>query len=151
MSFTIQNTGRNRKEPELTGTVEIDGRSTLSMRVRGRFGDDGWGAWSPITELFCRTSASKKPPGLAPNAPNPFNPSTLIPYRLDTSGPVRLVIYNLLGQSIRTLVDEVQAAGAYRVRWDARDATGRSVATGIYFIRLYYPGGVQTRRMLYLE
>ena len=55
------------------------------------------------------------PPGLAPNAPNPFNASTLIPYRLDASGPVRLEIYNLLGQSIRTLVDEVQAAGSYRV------------------------------------
>ena len=91
------------------------------------------------------------PPGLAPNAPNPFNASTLIPYRLDASGPVRLEIYNLLGQSIRTLVDEVQAAGSYRVSWDARDAAGRRVSTGVYFLRLHYPGGVQTRRMLYLE
>ena len=91
------------------------------------------------------------PPGLAPNAPNPFNASTLIPYRLDADGPVRLEIYNLLGQSIRTLVDEVQTAGAYRVSWDARDAAGRRVSTGVYFLRLHYPGGVQTRRMLYLE
>ena len=91
------------------------------------------------------------PPGLAPNAPNPFNASTVIPYRLDTGGPVRLEIYNLLGQSIRTLVDEVQAAGSYRVRWDARDGRGAGVATGVYFIRLHYPGGVHTRRMLYLE
>ena len=91
------------------------------------------------------------PPGLAPNAPNPFNPGTVIPYRLDADGPVRLEIYNLLGQRIRTLVDEVQAAGAYRVRWEARDAAGRHVATGVYFLRLHYPGGVQTRRMLYLE
>ena len=91
------------------------------------------------------------PPGLAPNVPNPFNPSTVIPYRLDVDGPVRLEIYNLLGQRIRTLVDEVQAAGAYRVRWDARDAAGRSVAAGVYLVRLRYPGGVQTRRMLYLE
>ncbi len=91
------------------------------------------------------------PPGLAPNAPNPFNPSTVIPYRLDTDGPVRLDIYNLLGQRIRTLVNEAQAAGAYRVRWDARDATGRSVATGVYFIRLHHPGGVHIRRMLYLK
>ena len=91
------------------------------------------------------------PPGLAPNAPNPFNANTLIPYRLDTDGSVRLEIYNLLGQRIRALVDEVQAAGAYRVRWDARDAAGRRVSTGIYFTRLHYPGGVQTRRMLYLE
>ncbi len=92
------------------------------------------------------------PPGcLAPNAPNPFNASTLIPYRLDTDGPVRLEIYNLLGQRLRILVDEVQTAGAYRVSWDARDVAGRRVSTGIYFTRLHYPGGLQTRRMLYLE
>ena len=83
--------------------------------------------------------------------PPPFNPSTVIPYRLDVDGPVRLVVYNLVGQHVRTLVDEVQAAGAYRVRWDARDGRGAAVATGVYFIRLRYPGGVQTRRMLYLE
>ena len=91
------------------------------------------------------------PPGLAPNAPNPFNGNTVILYRLDAPGPVRLVIYNILGQRIRTLVDEVQKAGTYRVRWDVRDAAARSVATGIYFTRLHYPGGVHTRRMLYLE
>ena len=93
----------------------------------------------------------REPPGLAPNVPNPFNPSTVIPYRLDADGPVRLEIYNLLGQRIRTLVDEVQAAGAYRVRWNARDGRGAAVATGVYFIRLQHPDGIYTRRMLYLK
>ena len=51
VSFTMSNTGG--RWPELTGTVDIDGFSTVSIRVRGRFGDDGWGAWSPVTELFC--------------------------------------------------------------------------------------------------
>ena len=91
------------------------------------------------------------PPGLAPNAPNPFNASTLIPYRLDVDGPVRLEIYNLLGQSMRTLVDEVQAAGAYQVHWDARDRRGALVSAGMYLVRLHYPGGVQTQRLLYLK
>ena len=98
-----------------------------------------------------KPAVASEPPGLAPNVPNPFNPSTVIPYRLDADGPVRLEIYNLLGQRMRTLVDEVQAAGAYRVRWDARDGRGAAVAAGVYFIRLHYPGGVQTRRMLYLK
>ena len=105
---------------------------------------------APSARVRGPASALKRP-GLAPNAPNPFNPSTVIPYRLDTDGPVRLDIYNLLGQRIRTLVDEVQAAGAYRVRWDARDGRGAAVATGVYFIRLHHPGGVHTRRMLYLK
>jgi hypothetical protein len=151
VSFTIQNTGGDPKEPELTGTVDTDGFSTVSIRVRGRFGDDGWGTWSPTTELFCMTSAAKKPLGLAPNVPNPFNPSTVISYRLATPGAVRLEIYNLLGQPVRTLVDQVQAAGAYWVRWDARDGRGAAVAAGVYLVRLHYPGGVQTKRLLYLK
>ena len=146
--FTIDN---DPKKSELTGTVQIDGFSTVSIKVRGRFGDDGWGAWSPTTELFCMPPSSKKPLGLAPNVPNPFNPSTVISYRLATPGAVRLEIYNLLGQSMRTLVDQVQAAGAYRVRWDARDGRGAAVAAGVYLVRLHYPGGVQTKRLLYLK
>ena len=151
VNFTIPNTGGDPKEPELTGTVDTDGYSVLSIRVRGRFGDEGWGAWSPTTELFCMPPSSKKPLGLAPNAPNPFNPSTVISYRLATPGAVRLEIYNLLGQPVRTLVDQVQAAGAYRVRWDARDGRGVAVAAGVYLVRLHYPGGVQTQRLLYLK
>ena len=91
------------------------------------------------------------PPGLAPNAPNPFNANTLIPYRLDADGPVRLEIYNLLGQPVRTLVNQYQDAGFYKVRWDARDRRGALVSAGMYLVRLHYPGGVQTQRLLYLK
>ncbi len=55
---------------------------------------------------------------LHPNTPNPFNAGTRIAYRLAASGPVRLEIYNLLGQPVHTLVDQTQAAGAYQVSWD---------------------------------
>ena len=88
------------------------------------------------------------PPGLAPNFPNPFIPGTLIPYRLTTTGTVRLDIYNLRGQRVRTLVHEVQNAGPYRVSWDASDDHGRQVGTGLYLLRLDHPGSVQTRWML---
>ena len=89
--------------------------------------------------------------GLSPNFPNPFNSSTEIPYRLAGAGPVRLEIYNVLGQRVRTLVKEVQPAGFHRVTWDARDWQDAPVAVGVYLVRLKYPGGVQTRRLLYLE
>ena len=88
---------------------------------------------------------------LHPNTPNPFNAGTRIAYRLAASGPVRLEIYNLLGQPVDTLVDEAQAAGAYRVSWDARDRRGAAVAAGVYLTRLTFPGGVQTRRLIYLK
>ena len=63
VSFTIQNTentiGDPRKHPELTGTVQTDGFSTLSIRVRGRFGN-AWGLWSPRTGLYCWSSSSEE-------------------------------------------------------------------------------------------
>ena len=87
--------------------------------------------------------------------PNPFNSATnsatQIAYHLSSPGPVHLVIYNLMGQPVRTLVNEFQTAGSYRVQWDARDQQGASLSSGIYITRLSYPGGVQTRCVLYLK
>ena len=89
--------------------------------------------------------------GLDPSFPNPFNAGTSIPYRLTEAGPVRLEVYNLLGQVVRTLVDQVQASGWHRVHWDARDESGRALAAGVYLAALRYPGGRQTRRLVHLE
>ena len=61
------------------------------------------------------------------------------------------MIYNVLGQPVRTLVDEYQSVGSYRIQWDARDQQGASLSSGIYITRLSYSGGVQTRRLLYLK
>ena len=88
---------------------------------------------------------------LHPNYPNPFNNSTQIPYRVSTSGPVRLVIYNTLGQPVRTLVDEVQTPGAYQVPWDGRDHRGARVASGVYLYRLQAGAVAQVRKMIVLE
>ena len=88
---------------------------------------------------------------LLPNYPNPFNSSTQIPYRVSAPGPVRLVIYNVLGQPVRTLVDEIQAAGAYQVSWDGRNHRGAHVANGIYLYRLQTGEIAQVRKMLVLE
>ena len=89
--------------------------------------------------------------GLEPNYPNPFNNSTQIPYRVSAPGPVRLVIYNALGQPVRTLVDAIQAAGAYQVPWDGRDHRGARVANGGYLYRLQAGAVAQVRKMLVLE
>ena len=88
---------------------------------------------------------------LDPNFPNPFNASTQIAYRLATPGPVRLELYNVLGQPVRTLVNQFQPAGFYQVRWDARDQRGAPLAAGVYLTRLRHPDGAQTRRLLYLK
>ena len=91
--------------------------------------------------------------GLAGNHPNPFNPQTQIAYQLPEAGEVSLVVYNSLGQAIRTLVRGPQAAGHYRVTWSGQDDFGRSVASGIYFYRLVADQGRYTavKKMLLLK
>jgi S-formylglutathione hydrolase FrmB len=76
---------------------------------------------------------------LGRNYPNPFNPSTDIRYQIaDSRSPVHttLTIFNILGQEIITLVNEMREPGYYSVTWDGRNSYGRDVATGVYFYRL---------------
>jgi hypothetical protein len=88
---------------------------------------------------------------LSQNYPNPFNPQTRIKYELPHAGKVVLKVYNIVGQEIRTLADEIKPAGSFEVVWDARDNTGHRVASGVYLSRLVVQGFVQTRKMLLLE
>ena len=88
---------------------------------------------------------------LLPNAPNPFNPETIIRYELPRASEVRLEVFNALGQQVRTLVQQVQSAGAYGARWDARDERGARVAGGMYFYRLTTPGFQAMQKMVLLK
>ena len=129
--------------------LRIYGRALSAEEVQALMGGsdpDAPGADRQAAALHFSASG-----GLEPSFPNPFNSTTQIPYRLAGTGPVRLDIHNILGQRVRTLVDEAQAAGSHRAVWDARDRQGAPVAAGVYLARLQYPGGVQTRRLLYLE
>ena len=73
---------------------------------------------------------------LQQNYPNHFNPATELRYTMPKSGYVELVIVNLLGQPIRTLVTNSQAAGRHRITWDGRNDFGNQVGSGIYFYRI---------------
>ena len=88
---------------------------------------------------------------LGSNYPNPFNPSTLIPYQLAATSPVRLEVFNVLGQRVATLVDEEQSAGSYRARWDGTDAAGRAAASGVYIYRLTVAGAHWTGKMVLVD
>ncbi|MBP6672197.1 MAG: T9SS type A sorting domain-containing protein, partial [Bacteroidetes bacterium] len=82
---------------------------------------------------------------LEQNYPNPFNPSTTINYQLPEAGSVRIVIYNMLGQMVRTLVNEEQSAGYYSQIWNGADDSNRKVASGVYIYRIEALGA-QNRR-----
>ena len=88
---------------------------------------------------------------LSENHPNPFNPQTEISYDLPNAGQVELSIYNLLGQRIKTLVDEFQAAGHKTVRWDGTDEEGNKIASGIYFYRIKAGDFVDSKKMILMK
>ncbi|MBK7141797.1 MAG: T9SS type A sorting domain-containing protein [bacterium] len=88
---------------------------------------------------------------LEQNYPNPFNPSTRIDFSLPVAGDVTLVIYDVLGRSIRTLASGSYAAGHHTITWDSRDGSGQAVASGVYFYRLEAGGRSTTRKMMLLK
>jgi plastocyanin len=83
---------------------------------------------------------------LEQNYPNPFNPSTTIKYQIEFSEPVSLKIYNILGNEVAELVNEVKQAGNYSVSFDARNIT-----SGVYFYKLQAGSFVQARKMIILK
>ena len=84
--------------------------------------------------------------------PNPFNPSTTIAYNLPEAAPVSIIIYDALGQQVRTLVGNADtAAGRYSVQWEARDSQGRSLASGVYFAHITAGGFKDVRKMMLLK
>ncbi len=90
---------------------------------------------------------------LLPNFPNPFNPETWIPYQLKRSAEVTLEVYDLNGQTVRTLAVGHQPAGVYQSReraayWDGRNEMGETVANGVYFYTLTAGKFTATRKML---
>jgi len=88
---------------------------------------------------------------LLQNYPNPFNPSTTIRFAIPSAGRVQMTVYNIIGQRVKTLVDEDRAAGEYVVEWNGNDENGRPVASGIYFYRLKSGSFDQTHKMTLLK
>jgi hypothetical protein len=88
---------------------------------------------------------------LSQNYPNPFNPATTIEYSLPTRSQVRLVVYNVQGRRIITLVDETQPPGRYQETWDGIDGGGSRVASGIYFYRLETETYTEARKMVLIK
>ncbi len=88
---------------------------------------------------------------LSQNYPNPFNPSTTIRFTLPEKAHVKLVIYNVMGQRIRTLIDVEKKPDTYRTTWDGRDSFGNLVATGVYFYQLDTKNSVITKKMLLIK
>ncbi|HEX6791862.1 MAG TPA: M6 family metalloprotease domain-containing protein [Candidatus Krumholzibacteria bacterium] len=88
---------------------------------------------------------------LMPNYPNPLNPSTTIRYRIASREHVKLVIYDVRGTPIRTLVNESKPAGSYALQWNGRDDRGVAVSSGVYFYRITAGSFSDVRKMTLLK
>ncbi len=103
----------------------------------------------PVRTLSLRVGTTAEIPeefGLSQNYPNPFNPSTVINYQLPVDSRVTLKVFNLLGQEVTTLVEDIQPAGYKRVEWNAR-----RVAAGTYFLRINAGSFTAVRKMMLLK
>lgn len=83
--------------------------------------------------------------------PNPFNPVTTLEYQLAVPGRVLLDVYNIAGQRVRTLVDDVQESGTFRVGFDGRNEQGLGLASGVYFVRLAAHGQEQQQKIVLVK
>lgn len=88
---------------------------------------------------------------LSQNYPNPFNPVTEIRYQIPNPGKISLIIYNILGQQVKSLINTSQPAGYYTIRWNGRDDAGINVASGVYFYRIRAGNFVQTKKMMFIK
>lgn len=152
------NTDFTGEGPDLGALERGCPEPTYGPRARGeedRFWpiDCGAGSGTPTGVLVPDGAKGARPAvfALYQNVPNPFNPETQIRFDLVEADPVRLAVYDALGQPIRTLVASRLAAGSHLVRWNGRDAADAPVSSGVYFYRLEAGESVQVRRMLLLK
>ena len=110
-------------------------------------------SWADVT-----TDADEESEELMPglfhlhqNCPNPFNLATTISYDLSRRSHVTIEVFNLLGERVQTLVDEVKHSGSYTVYWDGTSTNGQTVATGVYLYCFQAGSYVETQKMLLLK
>ncbi len=96
-------------------------------------------------------SAPELTTALMNNYPNPFNPTTTIKFSLAKKAQVRLDVYNIRGQKVKTLVNDSMDAGAHQIVWNGDDDAGKTAASGVYFYRLKTGGYNSVRKMLLIK
>jgi hypothetical protein len=132
------------------GSYERTGLKLEKVEVSDRTGQIHSGEKARIAA----SATLPKAYALDQNSPNPFNPSTTIAFEIPESNNgtrVVLTVFNIRGQKVVTLVDELKDAGRYSVNWDGRNSAGQSVSSGVYFYRLQAGDFSAVRKMVILK
>jgi hypothetical protein len=88
---------------------------------------------------------------ISQNYPNPFNARTSFSISLPQETQVNLAIYNVMGQNVKTIVDDCLAAGIHTITWDGTNESGHNVSSGIYFYRVVYQENMVTKKMTLMK
>jgi hypothetical protein len=154
MRVVFGQSGKKLEEIALRVTLPgLDDLESAQLAVDGNL-YDAFG--TPIDHVqldWTLDPAAPRDFALLQNVPNPFNPETSIRYELSEAGFVILDLYDVTGQLVRQLVSEQMESGRYTVQWDGRNASGHSVASGVYFYRVDVARGrfSAVRRMVLLK
>ncbi len=117
-----------------------------TAKVEGQLYFDDLQIGTPVGVEDYENTSSPKKYELAQNYPNPFNPTTSIKYSVKNNEFVSLKIYDVLGNEIKTLVNETKEAGNYSVEFDAS-----KISSGVYFYRINIGSFIQTKKMILLK
>lgn len=125
---------------EVVAEVTVDGEyAAFSTNIVTDVGEDPQG---PVVPFHFE---------LSQNYPNPFNPTTTIRYSLSHLSRVKVEVFNIVGQRVRTLVDQIEKAGSHTLLWNGTDDSGTPVATGVYLYRFQTDSFTQTKKMLLIR
>ena len=142
--------------------MNVPDSSVYWYKVTAAFAGDGWtaesfasiadyGSIDDITDVEDTKAPVPAEFFISQNYPNPFNATTLLSYGLPEPAHVRIDIYNVIGQKVRTLVDEDQVAGYKSVIWDGKSGSGNVVASGVYFARVQAGSFSEAKKMMLLK
>jgi hypothetical protein len=144
---TIKIYGETKKT--WTGFVSKDSAAMVEMDIAPRLL-----IWKKGNEPTGVETVQQKGPieyALKSNYPNPFNPSTIIGYTLAETAVTRILIFNALGQKVKTFHHVPNTAGSHSITWNGLSDQGRKVPSGLYFYQLKSGDFIQTRKMVLIE
>jgi len=131
----------------------VPGKVLWRVRAMGNCSSaSNWSSPSVYTDVSSLDESTV--PGdflLRQNTPNPFNPETTIQFDIPSPCFAKLVVYNIAGQVVSTLVEEGVSAGRKQVTWNGTDDSGRRLPSGVYFYRLTAGDFSETKKMLLLK
>ncbi len=155
----------NNQIIDITNIEDEKGRFFLNFNVTNAPGntfaelpysivDENGNEWKFALKLYVGAITEESAPlctALHNNYPNPFNPCTTIKYSLEKNFHTKLVIYNTIGQAVRTLVDGPMVSGFHTVEWDGMNEHGQKVSSGLYLYKLTAGSHIDTKRMMLIE